>query len=41
MKTFVKLTRYNGKPALHQPYLDINEYLNFNPEINHQNNEKI
>lgn len=34
MKTFVKRIQYLGKPALHQSYLDITEYVNFNPDTN-------
>lgn len=34
MKTFVKRIQYLGKPALHQSYLDITEYVNFNPNAN-------
>ncbi|MBE0646383.1 MAG: PAS domain S-box protein [Bacteroidales bacterium] len=31
MKTFVKKIQYCDKPALHQSYLDITEFVNFNP----------
>ncbi|MBL7110845.1 MAG: PAS domain S-box protein [Bacteroidales bacterium] len=36
MKAFFKRIQYQGKPALHQAYLDITEYVNFNPNTNHQ-----
>ncbi len=34
MKTFVSRIQYLKKPALHQTYLDITEYVNANPETN-------
>jgi len=41
VKTYVRRIEFNQKIALHQTYLDVTEYVNFNPAINHQNNEKI
>ncbi|MFH1295960.1 MAG: PAS domain S-box protein [Bacteroidota bacterium] len=41
MKTIVKQIQYRGKPALHQAYLDITEYINFNPDPNHPSDEKV
>ncbi len=41
VRTYVRRIEFNQKIALHQTYLDVTEYVNFNPEINHQNNEKI
>ncbi|TSA28029.1 MAG: PAS domain S-box protein [Bacteroidetes bacterium] len=31
MKTFVRRIQHRGKPALHQTYLDITEYVHFDP----------